>query len=234
MPGTSSASTRTREALILAGEQLFGEQGIDGVSLRQINTAAGQRNSSAAHYHFGSKDALVGAVVEYRMEHVNDRRLAMLANLEAAGRTGDIRAIVETVIYPIMDEIRDSEAGSHYIRFMAQVVGHPQISLTEIWNSPFGTGLARVIEHLRTALPELPPTILGQRFGLMWEQTIHALADRERLSSDKQGSRLVGRDVFASNLVDTVAGGLSAPISEATLAALEQANKPSNTTRQGD
>ena len=225
MSDTSSASTRTREALILAGEQLFGEQGIDGVSLRQINTAAGQRNSSAAHYHFGSKDALVSAVVEYRMERVNDRRLAMLAEMEAAGRTRDIRAIVETVIYPIMDEIRDSAAGSHYICFMAQVVGHPQISLTEIWSSPFGSGLARVIEHLRIALPDLPSPILGQRFGLMWEQAIHALADRERLSSGEQGSRLVARDVFVSNLVDTVAGGLGAPISEATRAALEKADK---------
>ncbi len=224
-PGGTPASQRTREALILAGEKLFGEQGIDGVSLRQINAAAGQRNSSAAHYHFGSKEALVGAVVEYRMERVNDRRLAMLAALEAAGRTRDIRAIAETVIYPIMDEIRDSEAGSHYIRFMAQVVGHPQISLTEIWNSPFGTGLARVIEHLRLALPALPPPILGQRFGLMWEQAIHALADRERLSAGEQGGRLVAREVFASNLVDTIAGGLGAPISQATRDALEQANK---------
>jgi DNA-binding transcriptional regulator YbjK len=35
-------STGTREALILAGERLFAEHGINGVSLRQINTDAGQ------------------------------------------------------------------------------------------------------------------------------------------------------------------------------------------------
>ena len=52
-----TASQQTREELILAAERLFSEFGIDAVSLRQINAAAGQRNSSAAHYQFGSKDA---------------------------------------------------------------------------------------------------------------------------------------------------------------------------------
>ena len=36
-------STRTREMLILAGERLFAQQGLDNVSLRQINAEAGQR-----------------------------------------------------------------------------------------------------------------------------------------------------------------------------------------------
>ena len=44
-----TASQQTREELILAAERLFSEFGIDAVSLRQINAAARQRNSSAAH-----------------------------------------------------------------------------------------------------------------------------------------------------------------------------------------
>jgi len=39
----TAASTQTREHILLAGERLFAEQGFDNVSLRQINTAAGQR-----------------------------------------------------------------------------------------------------------------------------------------------------------------------------------------------
>ncbi|MDJ0927166.1 MAG: TetR/AcrR family transcriptional regulator [Gammaproteobacteria bacterium] len=216
MSSQTAASIRTREALILAGEQLFGERGIDGVSLRQINTAAGQKNSSAAHYHFGSKEALVGAVYDYRMESVNRRRLEMLQRLEEAEQDRDVRAIVEAIVLPIVAEIQNTTGGSHYIRFMAQVIGHPQISLVEIWNSRFAEGLARVIELLRAALPEVPAEILGQRFGLMWEQTIHALADRERLSEGGNTRRMVEPELFVSNLIDTVAGGLSAPVSPKT------------------
>lgn len=221
MPATSSASTRTREALILAGEQLFGEQGIDGVSLRQINTAAGQRNSSAAHYHFGSKDALVAAVYEYRMERVNQRRLEMLAQIDASQNRDDVRTIIAAIVQPIADEIRESDGGSHYIRFMAQLIGHPRVSLLDLWNSRFGEGLSQVIALLRAALPEVPPMIIGQRFGLMWEQVIHALADRERLSAGGESTRMVDPDLFVSNLIDTVAGGISAPLSADTRAALQ-------------
>ena len=222
MTGSSAASASTREALILAGEQLFGEHGIDGVSLRQINSAAGQRNSSAAHYHFGSKEALVNAVYEYRMERVNHRRLDRLADIEAADEPPDVHTIVATIVLPIVDEIQHSDGGSHYIRFMAQMIGHPRVSLVELWNSRFGEGLSRVIGLLREALPDVPDTIIGQRFGLMWEQAIHALADRERLSGGEEADEMIEPDLFVSNLIDTVAGGLSAPISDATRAALKR------------
>ncbi len=74
----STVGQDTREQIILAAEQLFGEFGIDAVSMRQINVAAEQRNSSAAHYHFGSKEALVMETFHYRMERINRRRLQRL------------------------------------------------------------------------------------------------------------------------------------------------------------
>ena len=81
----TAVSGDTREALILAAERLIAEFGIDGVSLRQINTEAGQRNSSAAHYHFGSKDALIRSIYEYRLGSVNSRRQALLDAVRADG-----------------------------------------------------------------------------------------------------------------------------------------------------
>ena len=123
----STGSAGTREALLLAGERLIAEFGIDAVSLRQINTEAGQRNSSAAHYHFGSKEALVRAIFDYRMDRVNRNRKAMLAAvLEQTAGQPEPRKLVETFVYPIVEEIRDSEGGSYYIRFLSQAISHPQ------------------------------------------------------------------------------------------------------------
>ena len=101
-------STGTREALILAGERLFAEHGINGVSLRQINADAGQKNSSAAHYHFGSKQALIKAIHGYRLERVNRRRHARLEKLHKEGDEGNVRAIVETIVHPIVEEIHEN------------------------------------------------------------------------------------------------------------------------------
>ena len=48
--------------LMVAAEKLFGQRGIENVSLREIAAAAGHANTSAVQYHFGSKESLVQAV----------------------------------------------------------------------------------------------------------------------------------------------------------------------------
>lgn len=225
MSATKKAATGTRQQLILAAERLFSEQGIDAVSLRQINVAAGQRNSSAAHYHFGSKESLINAIYDFRMERVNVRRMEMLNQLVADKRDGDIRAIVETIVYPIVEEADESEGGAHYVPFMAQAMGHPALDLSRLWQSSHGEGLGRAIGLLRTALPTIPERLLGQRFGLFFEQIVHALADRERFGSYENLNDPNTSVLFVNNLVDCIAGGIAAPVSQTTLTELERAKK---------
>ena len=218
-------STGTREALILAGERLFAEHGINGVSLRQINAAAGQKNSSAAHYHFGSKQSLIKAIHSYRLERVNQRRHERLNKLHEDGKDGDVRAIIETIVHPIVEEIHETEGGSHYIRCLAQIVGHPKIDVSELWSQSIASGLTEALNLLKAANPDVPAILLGQRFGLMWEQTIHALSDREHLRALSTGGEATDLVLFVSNLVDMIAGGLSAPVSETTQRELQTYQK---------
>lgn len=220
-------SSNTREALILAGERLFAEHGINGVSLRQINADAGQKNSSAAHYHFGSKQALILAIHGYRLERVNRRRHERLKKLHADGKDRDVRAIVETIVHPIVEEIHETEGGSFYIRCLAQIVIHPQIDVSELWSERIASGLTEALELLKSALPDVPPILLGQRFGLMWEQTIHALSDRERVRTMSTGGDDADLVLFVSNLVDMIAGGLSAPVSDTTAREFQSFRRPS-------
>ncbi|MFN8628716.1 MAG: helix-turn-helix domain-containing protein [Candidatus Binatia bacterium] len=48
-----------------AAEELFATFGVEGVSIRSINAAAGLAAPSV-HYHFGSKDDLLSAVLRRR------------------------------------------------------------------------------------------------------------------------------------------------------------------------
>jgi len=212
----------TRKQLIRAAERLFAESGIDGVSLRQINVAAGQKNSSAAHYHFGSKESLILSVYETRMASVNEVREAYLDELERQGRQHDVRSLVEAIVRPIVHEIDTDESGRHYIRFMAQAMGHPQLDLEELWQQQHNDGLTRTIGLLREALPEIPPPLLGQCFGLAFEQIIHSLADREKLRSSAKHSFEVDSALFVSNLIDVIAGAMTANVSEQTRAELQR------------
>lgn len=227
-PRKSTAREQTRSQIIMAAEKLFAESGIDAVSLRQINLAAGQKNSSAAHYHFGSKDKLILAIYQQRMAHVNERRLQALTEIVANKQQQDVRALVGAIVYPIVAEIDADSSGRHYIRFMAQAMGHPQLDLIELWKQEHSGGLAQALDLLRKTLHSVPDPLFGQRFGLAFEQIVHSLADREKLRRSAQSSFEVDAALFVNNLVDCISGAMAAPISAATQRELSRLSKRSN------
>jgi AcrR family transcriptional regulator len=219
---TNSASDRTRLQIILAAERLFGEQGIDAVSLRQVNVEAGQKNSSATHYHFGNKETLVTAIYDYRMASVNQRRLKMLAHSE---QEDSLRSLIEAMVYPIVDEIDGTEGGPNYIRFLSQMIGNPAVDLNALWASKHGTGLNIILKRIQKLLPDMPMAILGQRFGLAAAQTFHSLADRERLRVNPAIDFTKYGALFAANLIDTQTGAFGAPVSSVTYKELQDVER---------
>jgi AcrR family transcriptional regulator len=219
----TASSSRTREQLLLTGERLFAIHGLDNVSLRQINMEAGQRNSSAAHYHFGSKDALIAAIYEYRMEYLNVRRNELLAALPATSSPRSVISMIEILVYPMVEVAENSEGGHSYLRFFSQLFSHPKLDLTSMWRRQFGESVGRVYYELRTALPEIPDEVFGPRFGLIWLLAVNALADRERLN--QAPASVVSHTLpvlFVSNLVDSLAGLMSAEASASTLAEISE------------
>ncbi|MDX2222976.1 MAG: TetR/AcrR family transcriptional regulator [Rhodospirillaceae bacterium] len=212
----------TRERLVLAAEKLFAQNGIDAVSLRQINAAAGQKNASAAHYHFGSKPALIAAVYDYRIGRINARRLALLAALDASGRPPDLRALVEAVVHPMVEEIETAKGGKHYIRFVAQARGHPAHDLGKLTRSRHASAMQQFNDRAQALLPHVPPEVFAVRFGLMIVAMTDALADRHRLLASPVTRASIPMALFVSILVDTLVAGLAAPVSVATRSELDR------------
>src|ERR1700759_5326107 len=89
-------------ALIYAAEKLFAKHGIASVSLRQINHAANHKNIAAAHYHFGSRDGLVKALLHHRWHRLDLRRREML---QRDGVRRDLRFYLECFIEPMAEEL---------------------------------------------------------------------------------------------------------------------------------
>ncbi|MDA1092219.1 MAG: TetR/AcrR family transcriptional regulator [Acidobacteria bacterium] len=72
----------TKERILDAAEHLFADHGFPATSLRDITQEAGV-NLAAVNYHFGSKEALLIAVLDRKIAPVNRARLTQLAALEA-------------------------------------------------------------------------------------------------------------------------------------------------------
>jgi len=62
--GKNEGSEISRQALILAAGELFARDGVSGTSVRKIAAKAGV-NVALINYHFGNKDGLVNAVIDF-------------------------------------------------------------------------------------------------------------------------------------------------------------------------
>src|SRR5689334_21500988 len=96
----------SKARLLRAGERLFAEHGIDRVRLREINAHAGQRNASALHYHFGSRDRLVEAILSEHETAMDEHVRPRLDALEFAEAPPTIRAIVEVWVDALTDQLQ--------------------------------------------------------------------------------------------------------------------------------
>jgi AcrR family transcriptional regulator len=205
----------TRRELILAAERLFAERGIEGVSLREINLAAKQRNTSAAHYHFGSKDALVDAIFEFRRTAVGKRRDELLNALEVGERPLDAHGLAEALILPLAKEMQyDGEDESRYLEFLAHLFLTSPTMVGDILRKHQAAD-GRWVAMAARALPHMPRRILWTRLLLMGRHVVISLAvyQRRGLGTDE-----VGFEAYLSDMLDAVAGYIAATPSDRTLA----------------
>ena len=217
---TASASdlNTTQTRLILAAERLFATHGLDGVSLRQINTAAGQKNTSGLQYHFGSKEALVRAVFMHRLPAIDRRRSALIAAIKARNLCDDLPAVVEAMFLPLADELDLGGNEKAYVRFLAQFYSHPEIRKAEVTSAEYGEAHRLASQIL---LQKLPPAIVSQRLAMVTGHVIHALSDLEaRIAIGRTPGARGKVQFFVCNLLDTVVGALSASVSATTSARL--------------
>jgi AcrR family transcriptional regulator len=203
--------------MVDAAERLIAERGLGAVSLREVQASAGQRNKSAAHYHFGSRDGLIEAIVESRMASVNERRLSFLADLDAAGQGQDVRALVEALVLPLA-EATLGRPDSHYARFLAQAVTDPGASMLvrrHLRAESFRSVCDRLMEQAEAAT-NLPDQLRSSHVDRVVGMAIFSLAGWE-------GGRFVDdlpMDARLADLVDACVALVLGPVSDDTRNAL--------------
>src|SRR6201992_4438936 len=82
-----------RVMLMEVAERLFATRGIEAVTLREIQQAAGQSNTSVIRYHFGSRDGLIRALISYRHASLGSDRQDMLSTMREQGKDADTRSV---------------------------------------------------------------------------------------------------------------------------------------------
>ena len=191
---------------------MFAEQGLEHVSLRQITSAAKQKNTSALHYHFGSRQNLIEAIFSLRMSRINERRMEMLMDLERKGTAIDLRAVVAARVNPLAERLMTPEGPDYYVRFLAQANLSPQLDVAAFIRGRFDEGLIRSSRLIRQILPDIPRRVLEQRLALSGSQMVYALAEwQQKALRSGNGVSTSALNRFGDNLISFIQGGLSAP-----------------------
>ncbi|MCC3304013.1 TetR/AcrR family transcriptional regulator [Sneathiella sp. HT1-7] len=204
----------TKLRIVTAAERLFALHGIDGVTLQQILKGAGQRNSSAMHYHFGTRDALIEAILMWRVTKIDTHRNQMIDNLLAEGRGNDIRGIVETAVIPFIRPIEESVQPSYYNRFLLEVHRSPTVSFDDIIAGKADRGIKRMNELLLGQLENIPAELRMTRIATLRSMLIFAVADIEAVRSRKLKEKgEFNFDRAVENLIDMASAAFIAPMS---------------------
>jgi len=215
----------TRLRMIEVAERLFAEQGIGGVSLREIGAQAGQRNTAAARYHFGTKQGLVDAIFQYRMTSINVRRLEMLAAFDRDGRSHYLRALAEAYLYPLSEMLGEAGRPSWYLRFCTHAAYLEGTAPTDLGAQEWTRGMHIVKSRFGEMLVDLPDEVAADRWALFAGYMTHALADRELLIQHGRAALLSDRAIFLAGLVDTAVALAGAPVSDSTRSQIDAASR---------
>jgi AcrR family transcriptional regulator len=208
-----------------AAERLFAERGIDNVSLREIGAAAGQRNLSAAQYHFGSREALVGLLIARRVWRINERRHARFDALEAAGQADSPHAVVNETLRTLTDMVRDEPWGADYIRVAAQVVFRPELDWIDERDRAVWSGHDRVNRLLRQLLPGLPEAAFRDRCRILSDEIVYTIARWIKAHGPVTATTRERYDALVRHTVDFLAAGMCAPHTAARAAMRRPASR---------
>ena len=170
----------TLEQILDAAEYLFSENGLHGVTLRDVAQRVGV-HTTLLHYYFDDKRNLFEAVFARRADATSSRRIEAMERYEADA--GD-KPTVEGALHAFLDTDIDlylerGESWLNYAAFCARVSNTPEgAALMDVHFDPV---VLKLISILRRALPQVPEEDLFWGYHFVTGALMNAFARTGRL-----------------------------------------------------
>ena len=177
---TPSQDTKTK--ILEVAEELFGDQGLDRVSIRDITEAA-DVNLAAVNYHFGSKEVLIEAVFERRLTPLNEARLRALDKVEQLAGEKPLRVeqILEAFIRPAVECGASSpKNGLAFSRLLGRCLAETRPEVEAFLRKQFNPLIARFEAAFIKALPHLTAAEIFWRMKFTFGALHHWLLTRNK------------------------------------------------------
>jgi AcrR family transcriptional regulator len=213
-----SEATDTRRLLIEAATETFAEQGVFTSSLVEITRRAGQRNRGAVHYHFGSREGLLVAVLEQHTTFLADREGELLARARTTP-DDDLGSVLEAIVRPAVELAETGPAGRQYLVIVGQLVEEYDRLSDAVDQALRQTGGYDVYQLLEERMPATDEPLRAERLTLVTSFILRSVADRARVQQSVQQTDSPRRaqlptERYIRNLVAMAAGMATAPAIE--------------------
>jgi AcrR family transcriptional regulator len=204
----------TREALVDAAAELFSDQGIDGVSVRSVNSHAGLA-PAAVHYHFGSKDRLLDAVLMREGEPVIAAIVETADRLIARRATPTTRQLIETLALPYTQLLeRSPQRGIRWLKIVSQ--------LNLAMDGRLGVRFPESSEKMESLVERRFKTVPSEVSSRAWLIGVNTLIQMLSLTPEDEQSMPYAESPYKKAVVDFVVGGVDAAVNSHKVAAARQ------------
>lgn len=194
------SSETTRQALVDAALRAFAEDGVQRASLLEITRQAGQRNRGAVHYHFGSREGMLVAVLAEQaglLREVFDDLLARIA-----ARPGELEPLVDGFVEPAVRLAAEGWKGQCWLRIAAELLAtHSETSVPRgVYDVIASTRAYEVADALDRHLVALPPAVRELRTVLTIGFAVRAVAERARGQVESPQMEWLDDETFVADL----------------------------------
>lgn len=204
----------TRQRLVDAALRAFADHGVHTASLLEITRQAGQRNRGAVHYHFGSREGMIAAVLEQHADDIGRREIELI---EAARNRpdDDLASVVEALVRPVTEVSEMGWRGRCYIVIVGELVQQDITPLgPEVQAAMARTGGYELFALMRDRLQPMAMDVPleNERLALVTSFVMRAVADRARSGElPPSGREELPAERFVQNLVSMATAMLTAP-----------------------
>ncbi len=207
------ADTRdTVDDLLNVAERLFARHGVEQVALTKIVGSSRQRNRSALHYHFGSREGVLKAVLDRRLKHINALRLA---TLDRPLKGDDLARVIRALIEPLCLVVLNEPWGADYIGILAQVSFHPSLLGESVLDDANLSSVRRCKKLVIDTLPWIRPATLNRRFRWLTDSGVLAVARWARKGAKSARAREMMDSLVEEFIAYGVAGLAAQPVEDA-------------------
>ena len=206
----------TRTRILDVAEELFMQHGFEATSMRLLTSTA-RVNLAAVNYHFGSKDALIEALFQRRLDPMNAARIAALDALEQQAGAEPLapEQIIRAFIGASLRMIEDANGGGrNFIRLLGRTYTEPAKQIRALIGQLYAPAMERFKAAFAKALPEVPLDELVWRMHFMFGTLSYTLAatDTVQLIAGCKPEDRYDAQLLEARLVAFLAAGLLAPL----------------------